>query len=66
MELKKINKSIMYKVLELFENSANATENLQDVFNDIIKLVEKFYKITTFIKHNLQVILFLKFFIRNL
>ena len=56
MELKKINKSILYKVLELFENGANATENLQDILNDIIKLVEKFYKITTFIKHNLQVI----------
>ena len=54
-ELKKINKSIISKVLELFEYSSKGSENLQDILSDIMKLVEKFYEITTYIKHTVQV-----------
>lgn len=55
MELKKINNSILYKIIELFENSADSTENLTEIMSDLMKLINKFFKITTFIKHNVQV-----------
>lgn len=56
MELKKINNSILFKIIELFENSSDSTENLAEIMNDIMKLIKKFFKITTFIKHNVQVL----------
>ena len=53
--MKKINKSIIYKTFELFEYSSKGSENLQDILSDIMKLVEKFFEITTYIKHTVQV-----------